>query len=64
MESNRHECHEDVTVVSSPECILRDGRQIPTLWSAETLVEDPPIVSQSLQDAVEVVATLVPGAKG
>lgn len=54
--SNRGELDEDATVVSNPECILRDGHQISDTSDTATPVVNPPIAPQSLEAALKEVA--------
>lgn len=63
MESNRLERNEDATVVSSPERILCDGRQIAAVSITATPVGNPPIAAQSMEAGVEQMADQIPRAE-
>lgn len=53
----RRKCDDEVTAVSSPERIYRDGHRIAAAWNTAHIVVNLPIAAQSLKAALQEVAT-------
>lgn len=64
MINRRRDCEDDVTAVSEPKGILRNGRQIVATWGAAKAVENLSSALHSLEAALEKVSKTNPDSGG